>query len=588
MAMAEDPPNANAETLRQLAAREKLNYMHEYAKTSTVATVLAPLLCVPLYIDSTEPLLFIFWFGLMALMVSIRFFLLKSLNDPRDVNLNLFRLNIAVGIVTFVWGIGWFIFVPTTEPVEYLLYQIISLTILFVGMVGYCVNWKTFFSFVLPLKIPELLYIVFNHEVIIWPIALGSMVAFYLALKMGYLFSQSWEKSFSLRVRNDALVNQLIAEKNASIEANIAKSAFISTASHDLRQPMQAVNIFIEMINPENLKEYEKSIFARLQKSVAVLNKMFNTLLDISKIDSNLATTHIDFTLSTLVQDLRGTFDELCQQKNLTLDFDYEDCIVQGDPHLLDQVLRNLLSNAIQYTDSGTITVTFERQANCLALSVKDQGCGIPAEDLSLIFNEFYRSEHSRSRYDGLGLGLSIVNRILKKIGGRCEVESEVGRGSNFKIQTPFTVASPHSFEGALPARNAPMAAKATELAASDIHIGIIENDVEIKQAYIQYFTQLGYKVHAIPHRAEDFFNYLLQLPKLHYIVSDYRLGEHDGIYFIQKLREEYNDDIPACIVTADTSPKHLELFSQHHIHVLYKPIEINSIANFINRTLHS
>jgi signal transduction histidine kinase len=574
MAMAEDPPNANAETLRQLAAREKLNYMHEYAKTSTVATVLAPLLCVPLYIDSTEPLLFIFWFGLMALMVSIRFFLLKSLNDPRDVNLNLFLLNIAVGIVTFVWGIGWFIFVPTTEPVEYLLYQIISLTILFVGMVGYCVNWKTFFSFVLPLKIPELLYIVFNHEVIIWPIALGSMVAFYLALKMGYLFSQSWEKSFSLRVRNDALVNQLIAEKNASIEANIAKSAFISTASHDLRQPMQAVNIFIEMINPENLKEYEKSIFARLQKSVAVLNKMFNTLLDISKIDSNLATTHIDFTLSTLVQDLRGTFDELCQQKNLTLDFDYEDCIVQGDPHLLDQVLRNLLSNAIQYTDSGTITVTFERQANCLALSVKDQGCGIPAEDLSLIFNEFYRSEHSRSRYDGLGLGLSIVNRILKKIGGRCEVESEVGRGSNFKIQTPFTVASPHSFEGALPARNVPMAAKATELAASDIHIGIIENDVEIKQAYIQYFTQLGYKVHAIPHKAEDFFNYLLQLPKLH--------------YFIQKLREEYNDDIPACIVTADTSPNHLELFSQHHIHVLYKPIEINSIANFINRTLHS
>ena len=588
MAMAEAPANANAETLSQLAAREKLNYMHEYAKTSTVATVLAPLLCIPLYIESTEPLLFTIWFGLMALMVSIRFFLLKSLNDPRDVNLNLFRLNFAVGIVTFVWGIGWFIFVPTTEPVEYLLYQIISLTILFVGMVGYCVNWKTFFSFVLPLKIPELLYIVFNHEVIIWPIALGSMVAFYLALKMGYLFSQSWEKSFSLRVRNDALVNQLIAEKNASIEANIAKSAFISTASHDLRQPMQAVNIFIEMINPENLKEYEKSIFARLQKSVAVLNKMFNTLLDISKIDSNLATTHIDFTLSTLVQDLRGTFDELCQQKNLTLDFDYEDCIVQGDPHLLDQVLRNLLSNAIQYTDSGTITVTFERQANCLALCVKDQGCGIPAEDLSLIFNEFYRSEHSRSRYDGLGLGLSIVNRILKKIGGRCEVESEVGRGSNFKIQTPFTVASPHSFAGALPARNAPMAAKATELAASDIHIGIIENDVEIKQAYIQYFTQLGYKVHAIPHRAEDFFNYLLQLPKLHYIVSDYRLGEHDGIYFIQKLREEYNDDIPACIVTADTSPNHLELFSQHHIHVLYKPIEINSIANFINRTLHS
>lgn len=588
MAMAEDPAIDKTETLKQLAAREKLNFMREYAKTSTVATVLAPLLCVPLYIDSTEPLLFIFWFGLMALTVSIRWFLLKSLDDPRDVNLNLLRLNIAIGIVTFVWGIGWFVFVPTTEPVEYLLYQIISLTVLFVGMVGYCVNWKTFFSFVLPLKVPELLYIVFNHEVIIWPIALGSMVAFYLALKMGYLFSQSWEKSFSLRLRNDALVNQLIAEKNASIEANIAKSAFISTASHDLRQPMQAVNIFIEMINPENLKEYEKSIFARMQKSVAVLNKMFNTLLDISKIDSNLTTTQIDFALSSLVQDLRGTFSELCQQKNLKLAFDYEDCIVRGDPHLLDQILRNLLSNAIQYTDRGTITVTFQRQANCLTLSVKDQGCGIPAQDLSLIFNEFYRSEHSRSRYDGLGLGLSIVNRILKKIGGHCEVESEVGHGSNFKIHTPFTVTSHHSYEGILPARSDPAVDKATKPLDRDIHIGIIENDAEIKQAYIQYFTQAGYKIHDIPHTSEDFFNDLLQLPKLHFILSDYRLGEYDGIFFIQKLREEYNDDIPACIVTADTSPKHVELFSQHHIHVLYKPIEISAIANFINRTLHS
>jgi DNA-binding NtrC family response regulator len=149
-------------------------------------------------------------------------------------------------------------------------------------------------------------------------------------------------------------------------------------------------------------------------------------------------------------------------------------------------------------------------------------------------------------------------------------------------------VTSHHSYEGILPARSDPAVDKTTERLDRDIHIGIIENDAEIKQAYIQYFTQAGYKIHDIPHTSEDFFNDLLQLPKLHFILSDYRLGEYDGIFFIQKLREEYNDDIPACIVTADTSPKHVELFSQHHIHVLYKPIEISAIANFINRTLHS
>ena len=567
---------------KALAAREKLQYMLAYAKTSTIATILAPLLCIPLYIDSTDELHFKAWFALMAAVVIVRLFLIRAVAQTDDVQRNMVLLNTAVGIVTFVWGLGWFVFVTASEPMEYLTYQIISLTVLFVGMVGYCVNWKTFFAFVFPLKMPELIYVVIHHDVISLPIPMGSLVAFYLALKMGLLFSKSWEKSFSLRLRNDALVDQLIAENNASIKANIAKSEFIATASHDLRQPMQTINIFIEMIEQRNLQDHERSIFQRMHRSVVVLNNMFNSLLDVSKLDSNFSTTESHFSLSQVVSNLRHTFEDLCQQKKLGLIFKGEERSVRGDPHLTEQILRNLLANAVQYTDSGEIVITFGSEAGCLVFSVADSGCGIPAEDLSLVFNEFYRSEHSRSRYDGLGLGLSIVNRIVKKIDGQCTVQSEVGKGSTFTIHTPYRVSSDNAqqpFHSGVTSNAAASASAANELAPC---IGIIENDPSLRDAYCQYFLQKGYQVYLIPHQEDAFFKFLLDLPKLQFILSDFRLGERDGIYFIQKLREEFNDDIPACILTADTSPKHLELFNAHNIDVLYKPIDIKEIAAFV------
>ena len=572
---------------RQLVGSEKLQHMRNFSKSSTAATILAPLLCIPLYLDKTHPVQFYTWLLAMAVAVVTRFVLLKRIQPENNTKRDFILLNTAIGIVTFVWGMGWFVFVQPSDMSSYLMYQIISLTVLFVGMVGYCIDWKTFSSFVIPLKLPELVFITLNFHQIVWPIALGSMVAFYLALKMGFLFAKSWEKSFSLRLRNDALFDQLIEEKNASMAANIAKSEFISTASHDLRQPMQSINIFIDMIDPAELKDSHSSIFIRMRKSVSVLNRMFNTLLDISKLDSNFAINERVFHLTEIINILEDRFSDICGQKSILLSFVNGHLAVTGDPNLLEQILRNLLANAIQYTDKGAITIAFSGQSGTLDFTVEDSGCGIPAEDLPLIFKEFYRSDHSRSQYDGLGLGLSIVNRIVKKIDGTCTVRSEVGQGSTFSIHTRFPV-----LEKSEAAHHRPMPIERDESldkskrllsAEASVQLGIIENDDALLNAYQQYFTQSGYAVHIIPHEPAAFEAHLLSMPQLDFILSDFRLGEHDGIYFIQKLREEFNHDIPACIVTADTSPQHLELFSQHNIEVMYKPIDIKSVEAFIS-----
>ena len=580
----------------ELVALEKLQYMQEYAKTSTIATVLAPLLCIPLYKDSTPAVFFNTWFALMTAAVIARYFLIKNIKRSRTIGTNFMLLHAAIACVTLTWGVGWFIFVQNTDTFNnYLLYEISCLTILFVGMVGYCVDWRTFCFFVIPLKVPELIFILINYELSVLPIAAGSMVAFYLALKMSFLFSKSWEKSFSLRLKNDTLFDQLTTEKNASIAANIAKSEFIATASHDLRQPMQSINIFIEMIDDKNLKEQEGTIFSRMRNSVAVLNRMFNTLLDISKLDSNFSLTENHFSLNSIVENLKNTFTDLCVEKNLNLIFAYQNCLVTGDAHLTEQILRNLLSNAIQYTERGNIIVSFSHADDSLLFTVEDSGCGIPTEDLSLIFKEFYRSEHSRAQYDGLGLGLSIVGRIVKKIGGDCVVQSEVGKGSTFTIKTPFktsnmvTELQSPTLIGEAHERTLERPPTAAEIGSDEnltVHLGIIENDYSLKQAYLQYFTTAGYHVHMLPHEENKFVDYLKDIPRLNFILSDFRLGEKDGIFFIQMLREEFNDEIPACIVTADTSPQHLELFSQHNIDVLYKPINIKQIEEFISKNL--
>lgn len=571
----------------QHVKKEKLQHMLGFSKTNTVGVVLAPFLCIPLYVKTTENSLLYAWLGLMALVVVGRYFLIKLIDLNANLERNFQFFNLGLGSVTFAWGIGWFIFVNPADQTSYLTYQIISLTVLFVGMAGYCVSWRSFLCFVLPLKIPELIFVVSNYNVIFWPVPLGSMIAFGLSIKMAVLFSKLWEKSFQLRLSNDAMIDQLLTEKNASIAANIAKSEFIATASHDLRQPMQSINIFIDTILSKNLPEFENGIFLRMRQSITVLNKMFNTLLDISKLDSEFKSTTVDFSIAQLVADLKPYFSDLAKDKNLSLAFYFVEMSVKGDPNLIAQIIRNLLANAIQYTDQGSIVVKIGSDEGYLTFSVEDTGQGITAEDLPIIFKEFFRSERVRSHHDGLGLGLSIVNRIVQNIGGVCKVQSEIGHGSLFTVKTRFPVSAVRSSLGELNEEaEAIKLLDGSNKPTFSATIGIIENDLSLKHAYEQYFIKAGYSVFLIPHEEKAFIECLSIIPQLSFILSDYRLGEHNGVFFIQRLREEFNEKIPACIVTADTSPTHLMLFEQLNIDVLYKPIEIASVESLISRSL--
>ena len=569
-------------------ATEKLGYMRDFAKSSTIATILAPLLCVPLYDVTAGDWQIYAWFLLMAVVVTVRIFLVKSIDLSKDIALNFKKLNWGVGLVTFAWGMGWLLLVPEMTAVNYLLYQIISLSVLFVGMVGYCVNWKTFCAFVIPLKIPEVIFICAFYNQVIWPIAAGSLVTFYLALKMALLFSRSWERSMALRFRNDALVNDLIVEKDASNAANLAKSDFIATASHDLRQPMQAINIFMEMLQKEKLADSGNLIVNKLRFSIDLLNKMFNTLLDISKLDAKaVIVVEETFGAQQLLVELNEHFQPIAHEKNIDLRFSKPQFLIHGDRTLTNQLIRNLLANAIQYTKKGYVEVDLREESQQLVIAVTDTGVGISEEDLPLIYKEFYRSQHSRNSHDGLGLGLSIVSRILKIIHGTMSVKSALGVGTVFTISTPFKIsndAEPQSEQ--LTDSHMPLFAEASTSFHSK-HIGVIENDRGLLDAYSHFFSDAGFIVHLLPISEVDLQSHLLNIPHLDFILSDFRLDSGNSLHLIQRLREEFNSEIPAVILTADTSPENLKIFNDLNIQVLYKPIEAKEVLAFISDCLH-
>ncbi len=568
-------------------ATEKLSYMRDFAKSSTIATILAPLLCIPLYDATAGDWQVYAWYLLMAVVVTVRIFLVKSIDLDQDIGLNFKKLNWGVGLVTFAWGMGWLLLVPKMTAVNYLLYQIISLSVLFVGMVGYCVNWKTFCAFVIPLKLPEVIFTCIFYQTIIWPIAVGSLVTFYLALKMALLFSKSWERSMALRFRNEALVNDLIVEKNASDAANLAKSDFIATASHDLRQPMQAINIFMEMLQKERFTENGNVIVKKLRFSIDLLNKMFNTLLDISKLDAKaVVVVEEKFDAQGLLDELNEHFHPIANDKNIELRFSKSQFLVHGDRTLTAQLIRNLLANAIQYTEKGLVEVELLQETEHLVIVVSDTGLGISEVDLPLIYKEFYRSQYSRNLHDGLGLGLSIVNRILKIVHGSMSVKSTLGVGTVFTITTPFKISNDALPPMLQPLDTATPVANEMPSAFQSKHIGIIENDRGLLDAYEHFFSNAGFVVHVIPIDETNLQAHLLSIPRLDFILSDYRLDSGNSLHLIQRLRDEFNADIPAVILTADTSPENLKIFNDLNIQVIYKPIEAKEVLSFISNGL--
>jgi signal transduction histidine kinase len=275
---------------------------------------------------------------------------------------------------------------------------------------------------------------------------IAAMLAVYLAfvLNAGKDLSRIFELSLRRRFENERLVGQLTEEKQRAEQANRMKSKFLAAASHDLRQPMHALTLFVEMLKSHVNDPQAAQLVGQVEHSVEVLSSMFDALLDISKLDAGVVQPyHENFAIQPLLDRMYDEFSWLARDKGLSFEMARSEHVVCSDPLLLERILRNLISNAIRYTEHGEVALACKQVAEGLQLEVRDSGIGIASEHLPHIFEEYYQvGNQQRNRNEGLGLGLAIVKRLEQLLGYRMKLDSTLGVGSCFTFVVPSADAS--------------------------------------------------------------------------------------------------------------------------------------------------
>jgi signal transduction histidine kinase/CheY-like chemotaxis protein len=373
----------------------------------------------------------------------------------------------------------------------------------------------------------------------------------------------------------DLLDNQtrLRAALKAAREADQAKTSFLAAASHDLRQPLQTLTLLQAALRPEVHDDKACSLLAQMDRAVDVMNGMLISLLDINRLEAGILRPSIkDFSATELFDSLAADFLKPAQEKGLEWRIVRSGLWLRTDRQMLEEMLRNLLSNAIRYTDHGRILVGCRRVADSARIQVWDSGVGISGEDIPKIFEEHYQAPRT-AQLGGFGLGLAIVQRLAKMLGHRVDVISTPGKGSGFSIEVPLGPPDLVTQE---------RGAAATADVALSGTVLLIEDEGGVRLAFSSFLRSYGLDVIAVG-TAEQALRCVAggMIPDL--IVSDYNLpGKMNGVETIKALRKTLVRDIPAIVVTGDTRKEILDGIALHHIGIVVKPAQADEILKIV------
>jgi CheY-like chemotaxis protein len=364
------------------------------------------------------------------------------------------------------------------------------------------------------------------------------------------------------------MAQDLRRQKEIAEQANLAKSTFLAAASHDLRQPIHALGLFVGALRGIAMSSEGQRLVEQIEASTEAMDGLFSALLDISRLDAGIVEVHRrPFAITPFVTRLCGDYEQEAQAKGLSFVCRPGDAIVESDPLLMERVLRNLISNAIRHTQTGRVALLCRQRGAKLSIQVWDTGPGIPPDQQERIFQEYYQlGNPERDRAKGLGLGLAIVRRLTQLLDCPLTLCSRPGRGSCFAVTLPL--ANSFAVEAAPSVKDDELGALATGL------VVVIDDEVAIREAMATLLGGWGHTVIAAG-SGDDAINRLANCtvsPDL--IISDYRLRNGEtGAEVIERLRSEYNDAIPAMLITGDTAPDRLAEAQASGLLLLHKPV---------------
>jgi PAS domain S-box-containing protein len=380
-------------------------------------------------------------------------------------------------------------------------------------------------------------------------------------------------------------VEQALTEARRDAEhANRAKSRFLATASHDLRQPLQTLTLLNGALRRIIADPECREVLTQQEEAIDTMSRLLNALLDISKLESGaIALTLTDFPLLPLLDEMRRDFAGVADSKGLRFAVDSSAVEVNSDPALVTQLLRNLLSNAVKYTQRGSVELRCEEVGERLRVEVRDSGIGIAADQVPLIFDEFYQVGVSlNSSRDGYGLGLSIVQRIARLLDLEVVVTSTLDKGSTFAFELPFATGKAE--------QSGESASLAPPAAAEGVghRVLLVEDEPGVRNAMRMLFRMEGFRVIAAASAAEALIE-LTNDPQFDLVISDYHLEDgRTGTEVISAARAKLGQSLKAVLVTGDTSSAIRELQADANLRIISKPINSENLLDLVRALLAS
>ena len=375
-----------------------------------------------------------------------------------------------------------------------------------------------------------------------------------------------------------------VEARNIADRANLGKSRFLSTASHDLRQPLQALALLNRTLRSLASGTDAAEALAQQEATITSMSRLLNALLDISKLESGAIKPELsDFSVSKIFDELRKEFSAVARDKGLELHVDPSQELVHSDPSLIEEVLRNLVSNAIKYTHKGSVRLHCSRESQRVRVEVQDTGIGIPPDQIAHIFDEFFQvGVSANSSREGYGLGLSIVQRIAELLGLDLAVKSEPGKGSTFA----FSVSPGH---GAATARPSSVdVPRGAEFKASRERILLVEDDPAVRNATRLLLSVEGYKVTAVASlsEAQQAAN---GSDTIDLLITDYHLRNGEtGTAVISAIRKAVRPDLKTLLITGDTSSIVRKIPQDSNLRIISKPVNADEMLCTLEALLKS
>ncbi len=486
-----------------------------------------------------------------------------------------FTVGAFVGGITIGAGSIWMTSPERTDM------QIIALLLIFAvtgGAVGaFGAYLRAFYVFFFAVSITPTLWLFWHSDALHLTIGALFVLWFLAVAEQARRASQQFVESIRLRLENQDLVEDLRRQKAAAEEASVAKSRFLASASHDLRQPVHAMSLFVAALRARDMDVEARGLLDHIDTSVRSLSGLFGGLLDISRLDAGVVEVkRSPFAIQPLIDRVCRDFEGQARAKGLTLRLRRSRGIVHSDPVLCERILRNIVANAVAYTDSGKILVGCRRGTE-LRVQVWDTGRGIAPDEQQKVFQEFYQiGNPERDRTRGVGLGLAIVERLSTLLDHRLQLESQPGKG------TCFTIAMPHADSRDGADLGAPQATPVPVAQGSGL-ILVVDDEAAIQVAMKAVLQSWGYSVIAAGSYAE-MMQQIANHPAIPcLIVCDYRLRDNEtGSAVIEQLRSEYNEEIPGMLITGDTAPDRIKEAQASGYLLLHKPVANSKLREAI------